>query len=156
MTCKGKKPAGVCRGGRCPPGQFTMIRKGIKPESRRRGGHCPPGRAGKRDMLDLAARHATLLGDASTLPLHVTATYAGEQCSPLPAPANPSELRLDPSTPFAALIALGISRVKAKPLRGGLRPALTLLVTAVRKLTAAMTQPETSQLSRCQAPDVFG
>ena len=32
-----------------------------------------------------------------------------------------------------------ISRVKAKPRCGGLRPALTLLVTAVCKLTAAMS-----------------
>ena len=36
--------------------------------------------------------------------------------------------------------SLGISRIKAKPLRGGLWPALTLLVAAVRKLTAAMTR----------------
>ena len=46
---------------------------------------------------------------------------------------------------------LGISRVKAKPLRDGLRPALTLLVTAVRKLTAVMTQPGKPLLSRREA-----
>ena len=47
--------------------------------------------------------------------------------------------------------SLGISHVKAEPLRGGLRPALTLLVTAVRKLTAVMTQPGKPLLSRREA-----
>ena len=93
--------------------------------STRRGGHCPPGRADKRDMLERAARHAGLLSYARHKSLPVKATYTGEQCSPLPAPAYLSEAQrnkacrqarmtlcesqLDPSSSYCSLTLTAIS-----------------------------------------------
>ena len=104
------------------------------------GGQCPP--------LPAPANHWHLHNACTCEPVPLAAF------APL-APAALSELRPDVSTTRpngrsarhdttrkrfpATLAAFKISRVKAKPLCGGLRPALTLLVTAVRKLTAAMT-----------------
>ena len=94
--------------------------------------------------------------------MHLRIVGAIRACEPVPlaafaplAPAALSELRPDVSTTRpngrsarhdttrkrfpATLATLKISHAKVKPLRGGLRPDLTLLVTAVRKLAAAMT-----------------
>ena len=79
----------------------------------RRGGHCPPDCADKRDVIECAARHAGLLRQRKHMALARHSNLAGEQCSPLLAPANLPELQTAASS-LLSCQGLGYSETSLK------------------------------------------